>query len=768
MERGPDRVGASSAEAAERARAALRRGDPAEAAALLVAATSACPIDPEAWHLLGRALRACGRLPEAATAYRSALEIGLGADEVENDLGVVLAEAGDLAGAAACFGRVVERAPGHVGARNNLGNALRALGRPSDALGHLAHVVSLRPDLGEAHDNLGLVLADLGRLDEAVDAHRSALAGRPDHPGFLTHLGRALTLLGRLDEARVSLERAIRHDPGAVEAWNHLGDAEMRSGQGDRAAACFRKALTLDPANADARNHLGALLRSEGRIEEAVAEFRRALECEPSFHEARTNLAVARAELGALDEAETLLGQVLAAEPGLALARVGRAVVWLTRGDFGRGWAEYEWRHHAPEVSLGPSPLPEWDGSPLDGRTVLLRAEQGLGDTLQFVRFAPLVRARVSRVVVQCQAPLVPLLSTGFAGADQVVSNSVEPPPCDVQAPLMSLPRILGVSSLDAIPAKVPYLEPDPGLVARWRSVLSGVPGLRVGIVWQGNPRNPADRLRSVPLAAFAPLAGMEGVRLVSLQKGPGASQLAEGAFALDLSDRLDEANGPFMDTAAVLRNLDLLVTVDSAVAHLAGALGVPTWVVLSRAADWRWLRGRDDTPWYPATRLFRQERLGEWGPVFERIARALGSQPQSVPKSEPILVEVGAGELLDRIAILEIKSERIRDPGKLRHIRLELAELREVRDRRLGNPEWLASVAAALREVNLAIWDNEEAIRAAELSGDLGPRVVEHAWAVCRNNDRRASLKRDVNARTNARIVEEKSYEVDRRAGPG
>jgi hypothetical protein len=365
---------------------------------------------------------------------------------------------------------------------------------------------------------------------------------------------------------------------------------------------------------------------------------------------------------------------------------------------------------------------------------------------------------------VQCQGPLVPLLSSGLAGVDRIVSLADEPPTCDVQAPLMSLPRLLGVTTLDAIPARVPYLAADAALVERWRQELRSISGLRVGIGWQGNPRFPGDRLRSVPLKAFAPLARLDGVRLISLQKGPGAAQLHEaagGPLAIDVGDRLDEDSGPFMDTAAILKNLDLFVTSDSAVAHLAGALGVRTWVVLSFAADWRWLRSRDDTPWYPGMRLFRQATLGDWDPVFVRVAEALGDPGPERPVSKPIMIEVGAGELLDRLAILEIKAEKIRDPHRLRNVWVELDALCKVRKRSVESSGWLDAMAAALKEVNLKIWEIEEEIRATEKSGEFGPRFVELARSICRNNDHRASIKRAINDRTNSRVVEEKSYHL-------
>src|SRR5262249_38481838 len=263
---------------------------------------------------------------------------------------------------------------------------------------------------------------------------------------------------------------------------------------------------------------------------------------------------------------------------------------------------------------------PGWDGSDLEGRTILLRMEQGLGDMIQFIRYARVVKGRGGRGGGARCAPL-PGGRGRVPGLRHRTPEKAVPPDFDVHAPLMSLPALLG-TTLTTVPAEVPYLFADPELVERWRERLSGLKGLRVGVAWQGNPRHPWDAHRSFPLARLKALAEIPGVCLVSLQKGPGMEQVRQirGRFSLlDLGADLDATAGPLMDTAAVMKNLDLVVSADTAIAHLAGALGVPVWLALSAVADWRWLMDREDSPWYPTMRLFRQPRLGEWGPVFER-----------------------------------------------------------------------------------------------------------------------------------------------------
>jgi hypothetical protein len=323
--------------------------------------------------------------------------------------------------------------------------------------------------------------------------------------------------------------------------------------------------------------------------------------------------------LGALDAALQL-------QPDFAAAHASRGLALLLTGDFARGWPEYEWRLRCPELApkLLRCPQPAWDGGPLEGRTILLRAEQGLGDTIQFFRCLPLVRQRGGKIVLQAQAALLSLLRPGMEPDERLIGMEETPQPFDVHASLLSLPGLLGMT-LANVPADIPYLFADPALVDRWRSKLHAHPGFKVGIVWQGSPKHTRDRARSVPLEAFGPLAAIEGVQLLSLQVGPGREQLAalDGHFAVaDVAGDFDESS--FADPAAVAMGLDLVITVDTAMAHLAGALGVPVWVVLPYAPDWRWLLDRGDSPWYPTMRLFRQSEPGDYSSVFTKLVTEL------------------------------------------------------------------------------------------------------------------------------------------------
>jgi hypothetical protein len=341
-----------------------------------------------------------------------------------------------------------------------------------------------------------------------------------------------------------------------------------------------------------------------------------------------------RAALAALDAA-------LRIKPDFAVAHLNRAVGWLRMGRFETGWHEFEWRRLCEDYRVTPLPAPLWDGTPMPDRCLLLHSEQGLGDTIQFIRYAPLVKQRCGSVILQCQAGLKPLLSR-CPGVDRLIVRGESLPEYHVQAPLMSVPEILG-TTLETVPAEVPYLFADAALTETWRQRLADYSGFKVGIGWQGNRKYHGDNLRSIPLRNFSPLGRVPHLRLFSLQKGAGAEQipdLATECHVVDFGPDFDAKGGTFMDTAAVMRNLDLVITSDTAAAHLAGALGVPVWVALGFSCDWRWLEDRENSPWYPTMRLFRQARLGDWEELFARIAAELAAvvsgRADRVPAAKP------------------------------------------------------------------------------------------------------------------------------------
>jgi Flp pilus assembly protein TadD len=596
-----------------------------EAAHLYREVLRAKPHHAQAWYLLGAACQSLGRTEDAVAAVRQALQYQPQHAEACNLLGVLLAQQGRFVEAVGCFCQALQLRPVWPEADNNLRLACGHLEGQPGGLAALERAAALRPADAALQYRLGMALTNHGRLEEATARLREAVRLDPGHVLAHGNLGNAYLLANRLDDAAGCFRTVLHLRPDSAEALHNLGVVGLKQERWQDAAAHFRHAVACKPGYADAHGSLGQALVRLDRLDEGLAHLEQALVLKPDSPDAHCTMGYALAVWGRHAEALACLETALRLKPDHADAHFERALVWLLQGNWQRGLPEYEWRWKTGRFPEVPRSQPIWDGSDLAGRTILLHAEQGLGDTLQFIRYAPLVRQRGATVVAACQEPLLPLLSR-CAAIDHLVGANAEPPPCDVRAPLLSLPLLLGTTP-DSAPAQVPYLHADPTLVERWRQEVRPGPPFKIGIVWQGNPSHRKDNLRSVPLRHFAPLARLEGVRLYSLQKGHGSQQLAEFAerWAItDLGDRLTEHAGAFTDTAAVLMTLDLLIAADTAIVHLAGGLGRPVFLALSSVPDWRWLLDRPDTPWYPTMRLFRQSRRGDWDSVFRSIAEAV------------------------------------------------------------------------------------------------------------------------------------------------
>jgi tetratricopeptide (TPR) repeat protein len=574
---------------------------------------------------LGLRHHQAGALAHAEQVYRQVLQVDPDNAEALHLLAALACQVGRFAQAVELNRQALAGNPTRASTYFNLASAYHALGQREAAVGCYRQAICLRPDYAEACYNLGNLLRELGRLEEAVASYRETVRLLPGDHHARNNLGGALRELGRLDEAVACFREVVRLRPDLPEAHHNLGAALGEQRKPELAEACYRQALMLQPNYREAHCSLGNALADQGRLPEAEACYREALRLEPGDADSYHGLGVVLADLGRLAEADACYGEALRLRPGFAEAHCNRGQLRLMQGQWEQGWRDYEWRWRIKSFAPDGAGLPPWDGRPLNGRTILLHAEQGVGDTIQFIRFAPLVKERGGRVIVECAPALVSLLANA-AGIERLIPRGTALPPFDVHVPLMTLPALLG-TRLATVPAEVPYLAVDPDRVARWREVLADMPpGLRVGVVWQGNPEHRNDRRRSVPLTQLEPLARVPGVRLISLQVGTGAEQLSAVGQRwpiTDLGNRFDRSS--FADAAAVLCGLDLLVSVDTALVHLAGALGRPVWVALPFAADWRWLREREDSPWYPTARLFRQGQAGQWTEVVDRMTSALG-----------------------------------------------------------------------------------------------------------------------------------------------
>lgn len=564
------------------------------------------PIELDAILKLAKTHLRSGRVPEAEQMYVGVLKADPRCAEALHFLGLAAMHRGKLDDALNLVRRSLELEPQKPDYLNNLATVLGRMNRGPEALGAAQQAIDLKPDFPEAHSNKGVALEKLGRLPEAIDAYRNALALRPDYAEALANLGNALSHTGAHDEAAALLRKAADLRPRDASARKNLGNALRRAGRPLEAVTAYRMAVEINPRDADAHNNLGAALQESGKTADAEHALRTCLAINPNHPDAHWNL-------------------------GLALLSLGR---WR------EGWVEYEWRRHLREDAGQQRnfPQPVWQGSPLPGRHLLILCEQGLGDTIQFIRYVPKLVEMGARVTVECQPKLRPLLQCLQNQNVKVIARGEPLPNFDMHARLMTLPHILG-STPDDLPNVVPYLTVNETRIAHFAQLLSPPPSdppqsatgnrqsqMNVGLVWQGNPAHKGDRFRSIPLNLFSPLATIPNVRWISLQKGPGSDQIAlnPALNLLQWSDPTDTTAEALLDTAAVIKNLDLVITVDTSLAHLAGALGVPVWVAMPLAPDWRWLLDREDTPWYPTMRLFRQRHPNDWTDVIATLTESL------------------------------------------------------------------------------------------------------------------------------------------------
>ncbi len=564
-------------------------------------------------------LHDAGRLEEAEAAYRRLL-VGRPADPaLLVGLGDVLADAGRGSEAAALYRRVVDAgpdAPASADAYDGLAAVLQDAGDVPAAVDASRRAVALRGDADDAY-RLGYTLEQMNRPADASAAYELAAGFRP---GFAEAHAKVATFLLRQDrpaEAAARFKVAADAGPAIAEIHCNLAHARRLAGDEDGALKAVRRSIELKPELAAAHNVLGLVLRDRRRPADALASFRRAMDLEPESAEAFHNFAAVVESIGRVPEAAAGFERAVALAPGVPKFHQSLGRNRLLRGDLSGGWAEFDWRRLDPRTLAGRTfNRPLWDGGPLAGRTVLLTAEADPADTVQFLRYAPLVAGRGGRVVVESPADAVALART-VAGVADVVAAGEPLPPFDVYCPLMTLPLVFNTTEA-TIPAAVPYLSADPTLAATWAARLPAANGRRrIGLAWGGDSKAADDRGRSVPPARLGPLAVVPGVAWVALQS---AAALPADLKAFDASAGVRD----LADAVAVLSQLDGVVAADTAVAHLAAALGKPTWLLLPAIPDWRWQLGRADSPWYPTARLFRQATAGDWSSAVAAAADAV------------------------------------------------------------------------------------------------------------------------------------------------
>ena len=570
------------------------------------------PRQPLALHLLGVLLLATHRAEQAAALLRQAAAVRPDNTETLLALADACAAAGDRAEAIERYGALLADHPHHTGALVNLANALRDAGDHAGAIAACRRALAIAPALLQAHLTLGSALLAGEQVEAAIAAYRGAIACAPGSAPAQIGLATALMRAERGEAALAAASRALALAPGMTEAEYIHGAALRAARRFDAAVAALRRLVAQEPGHARAHLALGNAHADLDQFARAEHHQRIAVALDPALAEAHVSLGFLLAGCGRLAEAIAACDAAIGLRPDFARAYWNRSFASLLAGDFEHGWEDYEWRkrHDRFAVDFLSLPGPEWQGEPLAGRTLLVHAEQGLGDTIQFARYLPLLAERGARVVLACAPPLIPLLRR-LPGVALTVPKTAAFPPYDLWVDQMSLPRLFGTRP-DTIPAPGGYLRADRARPAGPRPF--------VGIVWAGNPGHSNDSRRSMPVGALAPILALPGIDWVSLQVGPAAADIT-GRFGIaDRSATLTD----FAKTAALIETLDLVVAVDTSTAHLAGAMGWPVWVMLPFAPEWRWMIDRTDSPWYASMRLFRQASPGDWAGVAHRIAAAL------------------------------------------------------------------------------------------------------------------------------------------------
>lgn len=565
-----------------------------------------------------------GRYAQAEQVYRQILAAAPKYAPAIHMLGVQALHAGKVPQAIDLIQQSLAIDPNEAFFHYNLGLALIASEQFEKAADAFRQTIALRPTLAEAHSNLAATLLYLRRFDETLQVCDQARIMNAENPDIYNVRGAALKQTHRYEEATAAYEQALSMRPDHFDAQMNLAAIRRLQGNLPEAIAGYRKAVAMRPSQPLAHYQLANALDDDNQVDAAIDEFEKAIALQPNYADAECSLAATLHRVGRYEQAIAACRRGIAISSDVPLLKFNLALMLLLQGQFEEGWQLHEARWDVDKFKGRQINFlaPRWDGSDLSGKTILLYGEQGYGDTIQFSRYISMIRDRGAKVILGVLPPLVRLFRN-FPGVDQVFAEHNPSMKYDFHYPLMSLP-LMFKTTLETIPAAVRYISADPLLASQWRKRIPDDPGKpKIGLSWAGRPTHPGDRLRSLPLASLATLADVPNTWFCSLQKGDAADQanlLPNGFEVTNFSQQIND----FADAAAIIEHLDLVITVDTATAHLAGAMGKRVWVLLPFVPDWRWMLGRTDSPWYPTMRLFRQTAPGDWAPVIEALRQSL------------------------------------------------------------------------------------------------------------------------------------------------
>lgn len=604
-------------------RALLQSGQNASAKTVLLKAIALYPINADFHYYLGKLHVHEGEPDQAIDCFLKALSIQPEFAEGHNDMGLALQAQDNLDAAIQSYQRALSFKSDYAEAHGNLGFALQRQGKREAAIASYRNALAINPDLAIVHNNLASVLQVQDKLEEAIAHLQKAITINPRSAEAHCNLGVALKIQGKLEAAVECCQKSLSINPDYAEAHGNLADALQAQGKLDAALEGYHRALALKPDLEEVHNNLGNVYKTQGKFDAAVEQYRQAISLKPGFASAHLNLGQAFVEQGMQERAIQCFQNAISIKPNFVDAHLNLSLSQLQMGHFEQGWAEYEWRWQSTQMQLIKYDYkqPLWLGKvPLRGKTILLHHEQGFGDTIQFCRYAKLVAAQGATVLLLVPAELKSLLAR-LEGVSQVLAESEPLPPFDYHCPLMSLPLAFS-AQMSTIPAEDAYLGCDPTRVSKWQGKLGNKTRPRIGLVWSGSQQHKNDRNRSIPLNDLLEIIS-DQAQFVSLQKEirpVDRPLLNDYKHIAHFADDLEN----FMDTAGLIANMDLVISVDTSVAHLAGAMGKAVWVLLPFNPDWRWMLERSDCPWYPSAKLFRQTRVGDWNSVLSLVAKEL------------------------------------------------------------------------------------------------------------------------------------------------